>query len=88
MNWFAAHVYIAAWLSPLITLLGIIVTSGINSKTPDWSRLMIYVGFLTALAVVFTSSMDEFARGVATVLLIPLTVFIIGDAVNTARRLP
>jgi uncharacterized membrane protein len=86
MSWLADHAYIAAWLSPIITLVGIIVSSTINARTPDWSRLMIYVGFLTALAVLFTSSMDDAARWAAFLLLIPLTVFIIWDAVVRAEK--
>jgi len=41
---------------------------------------MIYIGFLTSLAVLFTPTMDDWARDGASVLLIFLTGFIIIDA--------
>jgi hypothetical protein len=80
VTWLSTRAYLAAWASPLITLIGIIVSNSISAKVPDWSRLMIYVAFLTSLAVVFTPTMDEWARTVAGVMLFPTTIFTIIDA--------
>jgi hypothetical protein len=80
VTWLATHAYIAAWASPLIALIGIIISNTVSAKAPDWSRLMIYIGFLTSLAVLFTPTMDEWARDGAGIILIPLTGFIIIDA--------
>jgi hypothetical protein len=80
MNWLKDHVYVAAWVSPLIALIGMIISNSVTARPPDWSRLMIYVGFLTAIAVVFTPIVDDSARIFAGVFLVPLTAFIIWDA--------
>jgi len=86
MNWLATHVYVAAWASPLIALIAIIVSNSISAKPPDWSRLMIYIAFLTAIAVVFTPVIDDSGRVFAGVFLVPLTSFIIWDAWRSATR--
>lgn len=82
MTWLANHVYVAAWASPIIALIGMIIGRSVDAKTPDWSRLMIYVAFLTAMAVVFTPMIDDWGRIFAGFLSIPLIFFIIWDAVT------
>lgn len=82
MTWFATHAYIAAWASPIIALIGMIISNSVSTKVPDWARLMLYMAFLTAIAVLFTPVMDDWARAGASMLLVPLTVFIIWDAVT------
>jgi hypothetical protein len=82
VTWFATHAYIAAWVSPLVALIGMIISNSVSAKAPDWSRLMIYMAFLTAMAVLFTPVMDDWARIGAAFLLTPLTIFIIWDAVT------
>ncbi len=61
--WLKEHVYIAAWLSPLVALLGMVIKN-VRTGTTDtqWSMVMIYVAFLTCLAAVFTPVIDDAAR--------------------------
>jgi hypothetical protein len=79
MNWFQAHAYVAAWLSPTITLIGIILGNRSGGGTPvSWSKLMLYVSFLTCLAAVFTPQLELPARYFAgTVLMIELGYFLV-----------
>ena len=80
MGWFKDHVYIAAWLSPIIGLIGIIVrTPKTTSGDPDWSRILVYLSFLTCLAVTLTPQFDERARSIAGTLLFTGLGFIIVD---------
>jgi hypothetical protein len=56
MIWLKENAYLAAWLSPVITLIGIVIQNsrvGVTAKV-NWSKAMIYVGFLTSLAVTIT----------------------------------
>lgn len=61
MNWLKDHVYIAAWISP--ALIGMIIG---NTRTgvphARWSLTMIYVAFLTCMAVVFTPILEAETR--------------------------
>ena len=63
MGWLQSHVYIAAWVSPVITLVGIFIR---NTIRPDdkvnWSMLVIYVGFLTCLAAILTPGIELAVR--------------------------
>jgi len=63
VEWLKTHVFIAAWASPTITLLAMIFKKPAGGAPLNWSRVMIYVGFLTALAVLVTPGMDPVARG-------------------------
>jgi hypothetical protein len=55
MQWFEAHVWIATWLALIVAIAGLIVQ---NAKTQfaqiDWQRSMLYIGFLTGIAVTFS----------------------------------
>lgn len=77
MGWFKDHVYIAAWISPLLALLGMVIKNVRTSTTePHWSMVMIYVGFLTCLAAVFTPLLDDAARIFAGFSAFWLSIFI------------
>ena len=45
----------------------------------DWSRILIYIAFLTSLAVAFTPTFDETSRSVARYLVTFLVVVLIWD---------
>jgi len=62
MNWLETHAYLAVWLSPTITLIGIIIQNGRPDRQIDWHRTMLYVAFLTCLAAIFTPGIDSTAR--------------------------
>jgi hypothetical protein len=77
MNWLKDHVYVAAWLSPLLALIGMIAANLAHGTTrTNWSLVMIYVGFLTCMAVVFTPLMDSDTRIFAGVCFVGLGFFI------------
>jgi len=61
--WLKQYSYIAGWLSPIIALVGMMF-KGAGSKEAglDWARMMLYLGFLTCLAAVFTPVIDDTAR--------------------------
>jgi len=64
MEWLKLHVFVAAWFSPIIALIGLLVKRTPSGEMPvDWSRLVIYVGWLTCLAVLVTPGVEPFARG-------------------------
>jgi hypothetical protein len=59
MNWFFSHAYIATWISPLIALVGLIIRNrDASTHRISWSRVMIYVAFLTFLAAAMTPLLD------------------------------
>lgn len=67
MNWFQAHVYVAAWASPIITLVGLIIRNTIRpADKVNWSMIIIYVAFLTCLAAVLTPGIELSVRWIAS----------------------
>jgi hypothetical protein len=67
MNWLETHVYIAAWASPIVTLVGFIVSNAVRpTDRVNWSIMVIYVAFLTSLAAVLTPGMEIGVRAAAT----------------------
>jgi hypothetical protein len=63
MKWLEDHVYIAAWLAPIIALVGIILQNNIGKATPiAWPKVMLYVAFLTCLAAALTTSIEPQVR--------------------------
>jgi uncharacterized membrane protein len=73
MSWLQTHAYIAAWLSPTITLIGLIIQNAKPDRPIDWHRTMLFVAFLTCLAAIFTPGIDGtvriFAESTFTILL-------------------
>ena len=68
LDWLKNHVFIAAWSSPIIALIGLIWKKSDPTNPLNWSKILFYVGFLTALAVVVTPGVDLFARETMAVL--------------------
>lgn len=80
MNWLRQNVYLAAWLSPVVAIVVAIVQNRHRkSNEVDWSRLLIYIAFLTALAVAFTPTFDDGIRSVASGLVYAGLGFLIVD---------
>jgi hypothetical protein len=68
MEWFKDHVFIAAWASPIIALIGMIVKKTPEGSPLNWSRVMIYVAFLTCLAETVTPGVDPLVwRGASSI---------------------
>ena len=68
LNWLKNYAFLAAWLSPLIALIGMMFrTPRSAGGSVDWSRIMMYVTVLTCLAVAISPGFDEgtklFVRG-------------------------
>lgn len=69
MNWLRNNVFLAAWLSLLIALVGICIqNTRSNTYHVDWSRIVIYVAYLTFIAVAITPIFDTTARTMAGIL--------------------
>jgi hypothetical protein len=66
MMWFAwlkQNSFLAAWLSPAIALIGMLIRGGgTKGNALDWARMMLYISFLSCLAAVFTPAIDDGAR--------------------------
>jgi hypothetical protein len=80
MSWFISHVYIAAWVSPVIALIGLLIRNGPKSEhRTSWTRVMVNVAFLTCLAAVLTPGFDLPARYFAgTMMSFILGYFLVG----------
>ena len=66
MGWLKDHVYIAAWCSPMLTLITLVVRNTIRpADKVNWSMIMLYVAFLTSFAVLVTPGVDGFGKGAA-----------------------
>jgi hypothetical protein len=62
-EWFETHVYIAAWLAPIIALVGIILQNNIGKGAPiAWPTVMLYIAFLTCLAAALTTTIEPQVR--------------------------
>jgi hypothetical protein len=87
MNWLKEHIYIAAWISPLVALLGMVIQNARpNAAHISWSMVMIYVAFLTCMAVVFTPIVDDSARVFAGVCFAGLSIFIANHAAEAEDK--
>jgi hypothetical protein len=68
LDWLKNHVFIAAWLSPIIALIGLIWKKSDPTNPVNWSMIMLYVAFLTGLAVIVTPGVDPSVRGTMSTL--------------------
>jgi hypothetical protein len=81
MDWLNTHVYLAAWLAlPVAISVAVFQNRNKGFAEIDWSRILIYIGFLTSLAVVFTPKFDATARAVATTFVFMGLGFLIMDS--------
>jgi len=80
MGWLSDHAYLATWLALPVAIVAIIVQNRSSRFAEvDWSRSLIYLAFLTSLAVAFTPTFDQTARTTAYFLLFSLLAFLIVD---------
>jgi hypothetical protein len=64
LDWLKRYVFIAAWLSMIIALIALIRKKSDPTNPLDWGGIVLYVGFLSALAAVVTPGIDPNARSV------------------------
>ena len=80
LNWLRDNAYLAAWLAiPVAILIAIFQNKKVGITNFDWSRNLLYLTFLVALAVTFTPSVDEKMRSGAWFLVAVLVAFLIMD---------
>jgi hypothetical protein len=80
MNWLKDHAYLATWLAlPVTILTGLIQNFRARFTNIDWSRQLLYIAFVTALAVTFTPTFDQSARETAKFLMFSLIWVLIWD---------
>jgi hypothetical protein len=81
MDWLRNNVFLAAWLSPVIALVGLCIQNArLDKPQIDWSRIVIYVAYLTFVAVAITPSFDASARATAGILVSAGFFWLILDA--------
>lgn len=80
MHWLETHEYLAAWLALPVAIIAILFQN-VPRKFEhfDWSRTLLYLAFLTSLAVVFTPTFDSAARSTASMLLFGIMGFMVVD---------
>lgn len=80
MNWLKDYSYVSGWLAvPIAVVAMIFQNKGKPIKEIDWSRPLIYLAFLTCLAVTFNSNFDYQARLFSGMVLFFCLVFIAQD---------
>ena len=69
MHWLNTYGYVAAWLQTLIGATGLVIQNTRAPKTEaNWPVAMVYITYLTCLAVVVSPDPNPFARGMAIVI--------------------
>ena len=82
MNWLRDNAFLATWLAlPVMLLVGFFQAKKANFVNVDWTRFVMYFGFVTSLAVAFTLKFDQQARLFAQF----LSTFLLG-AILVSRR--
>jgi hypothetical protein len=77
MNWLKDYSYLSGWLAlPIAVVAMIFQNKGKPLKDIDWSRPLIYLALLTALAVAFNANFDTQARISAQMILFYCLVFV------------
>jgi uncharacterized membrane protein YwaF len=64
LDWLKSHVFLAAWSSPIIALIALIRRKSDPTNRINWGEVVLYVGFLSALAAVITPDIESTARSV------------------------
>jgi hypothetical protein len=65
MEWLKSHLFIAAWASPIIALIGLLLRHGPQGSGLNWTRTFFYVGFLSGFALLVTPGVDSLVHGIA-----------------------
>lgn len=80
MSWLETHAYLATWLAPIVAIIvAIFQNRNKGFAEVDWSRLLIYLLFLTSVAMLFTPKIDQSMRDVARGFVFALLGFLIVD---------
>jgi hypothetical protein len=83
LDWLKSHVFIAAWSSTIIALIALIRKKSDPTNPLDWGAVVLYVGFLSALAAVITPGIDPDARSaVRTLLFMSLGAIIVRSGMH------
>ena len=85
LDWLKQHSYVAGWLSPAIALVGMLLQgAGSKESSLHWPRMMLYIGFLTCLAAVFTPIIDDTARIFAGAGVISMSIYFMVESSEDA----
>jgi len=84
MDWLKEHAFLAAWLSPTITLVGLIWKRGDTGHQIGWSKLVIYVALLSAIAAILTPGIPASAHDLMAWIAGSGMAFILFDAMRDA----
>jgi len=80
MHWLETHVWLAGWLSLVTTVISLFIQNIRNKfEQIDWSRSLLYIAFVTGLAVAISPNIDEKARSEGAFLVSILIFFLIMD---------
>jgi hypothetical protein len=79
MDWLKEHVYLASWLSPLITLIALLVRAPKKGRTGevDWLSIVLYVVLLTLVAGGLSPSLDKGAALFARTMMVFVLIVIV-----------
>lgn len=61
-DWLKSHVFIAAWASPIIALLGIMLRGTMKGSEVDWSKAVFNIAILSLIAIEVTPGVDSTVR--------------------------
>lgn len=80
LTWLKENAYLAGWLSiPVAILIAFFQNKKLGFEKFDWSRNLLYLTFLIALAIKFTPFVDQRMRDEAGYLVMMLVAFLILD---------
>jgi hypothetical protein len=80
MEWLKSHAFLATWLSPVIAVAIAVLRNKQTGGSIDVRRMVVYIAFLTALAVVFTPGFEPDAKLTARTIALLGFGFLVGDA--------
>jgi len=75
LDWLKQYAYVAAWLAPLVALIGMMVRGVGKEGEVAWAKMMLYIGFLSSLAATFTPALENGARVFAGSISMGLAIF-------------
>ena len=78
MHWLQQNAFLAAWLSPVIAIIGLLIRSR-KAGEMDWGRALLYIAFLTCLAAQFTPALDAETHSNARLGMVFFSGFIMAD---------
>jgi hypothetical protein len=80
LSWLKENAYLAAWLAlPVAIVIGFVQNQKLGFEKFDWSRNLLYLAFLVALAVKFSPSFAQNMHDDAGYVLFTLIGFLMLD---------